>query len=92
MTELDVRGGDEVTDETVIMSREEGATANAIGEILEDGVGDRGAVVGGRAATQLVDDDERVARRVPQDHVRLVQLHVERRLAWKNSIISFSEA
>ncbi|KAG4219322.1 hypothetical protein PC116_g32198 [Phytophthora cactorum] len=44
--------------EVLVVSDEEGEAAGVLDDVLEDGVGDGGAVVGARAAAELVEDDQ----------------------------------
>ena len=67
--------------ELVVVRREERAAADDVVEVLGDGPRDREAVVRARAAADLVEDDERAARRATEDVRRLLHLDHEGALA-----------
>ena len=69
----------------VIVGREERPRRLA-GEVLGDGPGDGQAIEGRRAASDLVEQDQRAARRVSQDVSRLLHLDHERRLSAQDLI------
>jgi hypothetical protein len=67
--------------ELVVVGGEEGAAAVRLVEVLDDGPGDREAVVGGGAAADLVEDDEAAGCREVQDRGGLDHLDHEGRAA-----------
>ena len=63
--------------QSVKMGREQGATAIDAGQILQTGEADRDAILGRRAAADLVHDDEGAGRGVAEDVGRLEHLDHE---------------
>ena len=59
------------------MRREEAETANVRGDVVEDCFGNGDAVVGGRAAAKLVEDDERARCCFREDFLRFGELDEE---------------
>src|SRR5882724_7568240 len=65
----------------MVMGREEGAATVDLVQLLERGPGDRQAVIGRRAAPQLVEDDKAPRARLVEDRRALDHLDHERRAA-----------
>ena len=66
--------------ELVIMGGEEGLRPNDLRDVLDHGPGDAEAVEGRGTAADLVEDQQRLRRRIPEDIRHLVHLHHEGRL------------
>ena len=65
----------------MVVRGEQRAAAHDVVQVLGDGPGDGEAVVGARAAADLVEDHQRAPRRAAQDVRRLAHLDHERALA-----------
>jgi len=61
----------------VVVRGEKSDAADVGGEVVQHGVGDGQAVVGGRAAPELVEDDERAGGCVGEDFFGLGELEEE---------------
>lgn len=69
------------------MRDEQAQTADVADDILEDGLGDGDAVVGGGAAAELVEDDERAGTSALEDVGRLGQLDGEGGLVGEEGVV-----
>ena len=66
--------------ELVVMGGEEGLRPNDLRDVLDHGPGDAEAVEGRGTAADLVEDQQRLRRRIPEDVRHLVHLHHKGRL------------
>jgi len=70
----------------VVMRRKQAQPERIRREVVQHGVRNRETVKGARASAELVEDDERVARRARQDARRLLQLDHESGVAGENVV------
>ena len=72
--------------ELVIMCGEEGLRPNDLRDVLDHGPGDAEAVEGRGTAADLIEDQQRLRRRIPEDIRHLVHLHHEGRLTGREVV------
>ena len=61
----------ELRRQAAVVRHEEAEAADVRGDVVQDGFGDGETVVGGSAAAELVENDERAGRRFGENLLRL---------------------